>query len=81
MPVRKMTPHRERGGSRSCSPKVTTLGKQSSGGCSAAMAPGFDTLYQVAIQIPESLADGDYPVVTTVSGVQSPSNVLLTVLR
>ncbi len=47
----------------------------------AALAPGFAALYQVAIQIPESLADGDYPVVATVSGVQSPSSVLLTVRK
>jgi uncharacterized protein (TIGR03437 family) len=45
----------------------------------AALAPGFAALYQVAIQIPDSLADGDYPVIATVSGAQSPSNVLLTV--
>lgn len=47
---------------------------------SAALAPGSVALYQVAIQIPESLADGDYPIVATVSGSQSPSNVLLTVM-
>jgi uncharacterized protein (TIGR03437 family) len=46
----------------------------------AALAPGFAALYQVAIQIPESLGDGDYPVVAMVSGAQSPFNVLLTVL-
>ncbi len=47
----------------------------------AALAPGFAALYQVAIQIPESLPDGDYPIVATVSGVQSASNVLLRVQR
>jgi uncharacterized protein (TIGR03437 family) len=47
----------------------------------AALAPGFAALYQVAIQIPESLADGDYPIVATVSGAQSPADVFLTVLR
>lgn len=45
----------------------------------AALSPGFAALYQIAIQIPDSLADGDYPVVATVSGAQSPANVLLTV--
>jgi len=47
---------------------------------SAVLAPGFAALYQVAIQIPESLADGDYAVVASVAGAQSPGNVLLTVL-
>jgi len=47
----------------------------------AALAPGSAGLYQVAIQIPESMADGDYPVVATVAGVQSPSGVLLTVQK
>ena len=32
----------------------------------AAMAPGYAALYQVAIQIPASLSNGDYPVVATV---------------
>ncbi len=45
----------------------------------AALAPGFAGLYQVAIQIPTSLANGDYSVVATISGTQSPSTVLITV--
>lgn len=45
----------------------------------AALTSGFAGLYQVAIQIPESLVDGDYPVVAMVSGAQSPYKVLLTV--
>ena len=38
----------------------------------AALTPGYAGLYQVAIQIPTSLANGDYPVVATVSGAHSP---------
>jgi uncharacterized protein (TIGR03437 family) len=60
-------------------PVTVTLGNTPVTVYGAAMAPGFAALYQVAIQIPESLAEGDYPVVATVSGAQSPSNVLLTV--
>jgi cardiolipin synthase A/B len=45
----------------------------------AALAPGFAALYQVAIQIPETLADGDYAIVATISGAASPGAVLLTV--
>jgi cardiolipin synthase len=47
----------------------------------AALAPGFAAVYQIGIRIPDSLADGDYPVIATVSGSQSPSNVLLAVLK
>jgi uncharacterized protein (TIGR03437 family) len=45
----------------------------------AALAPGYASLYQVAIQIPPSLANGDYSVVATVDGAQSPTSVLITV--
>lgn len=45
----------------------------------AALAAGNAGLYQVAIQIPTSLANGDYAVVATVSGAQSPSTTLITV--
>lgn len=45
----------------------------------AALASGFAGLYQVAIQVPASLANGDYPVVATINGVQSPNTTLLTV--
>jgi uncharacterized protein (TIGR03437 family) len=47
----------------------------------AALASGFAALYQVAIQIPTSLADGDYPVVATVNGQSSPSTTLITVMH
>jgi len=43
-----------------------------------ALAPGFAGLYQVGIQIPQ-LADGDYPVIATISGSQSPATTLITV--
>jgi len=45
----------------------------------AALAPGFAGLYQVAIQVPASLADGDWPIVATIGGVQSPTGVVLSV--
>ncbi|HLG97293.1 MAG TPA: choice-of-anchor tandem repeat GloVer-containing protein [Bryobacteraceae bacterium] len=43
-----------------------------------ALAPGYAGLYQVAIQVPQ-LPDGDYPVVATISGAQSPSTTMITV--
>jgi uncharacterized protein (TIGR03437 family) len=45
----------------------------------AALAPGFAALYQVAIQIPSTLPDGDYSVVATVSGASSPASALITI--
>jgi uncharacterized protein (TIGR03437 family) len=60
---------------------TVTLGGTPTTVYGAALSPGFAALYQVAIQIPDSLADGDYPVVATISGAQSPAAVLLTVLR
>lgn len=44
-----------------------------------ALAPGLAGLYQVAIQVPASLANGDYPVIAGVNGQQSPTGVILTV--
>ena len=60
-------------------PVTVTFGNTPAMVYSAVLSPGYAALYQVAIQVPESLADGDYPVVATVSGVESPMNVLLTV--
>lgn len=66
---------------QTASPVTVALGDTPVTVFSAALAPGFAALYQIAIQIPESLTDGDYPVVATVSGAQSPSSVLLTVRK
>jgi uncharacterized protein (TIGR03437 family) len=45
----------------------------------AALASGSAGLYQVAIQVPPTLADGDWPIVATIGGVQSPGGVMLSV--
>jgi uncharacterized protein (TIGR03437 family) len=45
----------------------------------AALAPGSVGLYQIAIQVPPSLADGDWPVQATIGGVTSPAGAVLTV--
>ncbi len=39
----------------------------------------FAGLYQVNIQVPAGLADGDQPLVITVGGVASPANAFVTV--
>ena len=44
-----------------------------------ALSPGFAGLYQVAIQVPAALPDGDWPVIATVAGVPSPTGILLAV--
>ena len=45
----------------------------------AALTPGFAGLYQVAIQLPATLGDGDWPVIATIGGASSPSDVVLSV--
>ena len=47
----------------------------------AALAPTFAGLYQVAIQVPASMADGDYALQATVNGVSSPDGVTLSVKK
>jgi uncharacterized protein (TIGR03437 family) len=47
----------------------------------AALAPGNAGLYQIAVQVPGSVADGDQPLMAEVSGMASPSNVFLSVQR
>jgi len=62
-------------------PVTVTVGGLAATVFGAALTPGDAGLYQIAIQIPVALADGDYPVVAKVSGIPSPSSVLLTVQR
>ncbi|HKE26893.1 MAG TPA: IPT/TIG domain-containing protein, partial [Bryobacteraceae bacterium] len=47
----------------------------------AAVLSSYAAAYQIAIQIPASMADGDYPIVATINGAQSPSSSLLTIQR
>jgi uncharacterized protein (TIGR03437 family) len=56
-----------------------TVGGKPANVYGAALASGYAGLYQVAIQIPAGLANGDYPVVATVNGASSPSTTLITV--
>ena len=60
---------------------AVTLGGQPVTVLGTALSPGLAGVYQVAIQVPAALASGDYPVVATVTGGQTPANVLLTVQR
>jgi uncharacterized protein (TIGR03437 family) len=45
----------------------------------AALASGYAGLYQVAIQVPKFMPNGDWPLVATIGGVSSPSGLVLTV--
>jgi uncharacterized protein (TIGR03437 family) len=45
----------------------------------AALAPGFGGLFQVAIQVPASIPDGDWPIQASIGGVSSPAGVVLSV--
>jgi uncharacterized protein (TIGR03437 family) len=47
----------------------------------AALAPGSVGLYQIAIQVPPSLADGDWPIQALIGGVSSPAGTILYVHR
>jgi uncharacterized protein (TIGR03437 family) len=60
-------------------PVTVKIGTQAATVYGAALAPGFAGLYQVAIQIPALLANGDYPVVATINNVSSPSSTIITV--
>ncbi|HEX5229852.1 MAG TPA: IPT/TIG domain-containing protein [Bryobacteraceae bacterium] len=45
----------------------------------AALAPGSAGLYQIAIQVPDSLTAGDWPVIATIGGVDSPTGTVISV--
>ena len=46
-----------------------------------ALASSFAGLYQVAIQVPQSLADGDWPIKASIGSFQSPDGVVLSVKK
>jgi uncharacterized protein (TIGR03437 family) len=47
----------------------------------AALAPGFAGLYQIAIQVPPTLGDGDWSIRAQIGGVMSPTGTVLSVRR
>jgi uncharacterized protein (TIGR03437 family) len=63
------------------SPVSIKLGTTDAQVFGAALSPGFAGLYQIAIQVPASMADGDYAIKATVSGVSSPDGVILSVKK
>jgi uncharacterized protein (TIGR03437 family) len=47
----------------------------------AALASGFAGLYQVAIQVPSNMADGDWPVQVSIGGAASTVSMVLSVKK
>src|SRR5262249_1503315 len=45
----------------------------------AGVSPGTAGLYQLNIQVPTGLADGDYPLVLTVAGASTPGGGYITI--
>ena len=60
---------------------TVTINNQPATVYGAALASGFAAVYQVAIQVPETLADGDWPLVASVGGASSPATILLSVRK
>jgi uncharacterized protein (TIGR03437 family) len=60
-------------------PVTVTVGGIAATVYGAALSPGSAGLYQIALQVPATLADGDQPVVAQVAGVSSPGGVVLAV--
>jgi uncharacterized protein (TIGR03437 family) len=46
---------------------------------SATLTPGSAGLYQIAVQVPSGLTDGDQPVTCQVNSIQTPTGVVITV--
>ncbi len=60
-------------------PPTVMIGGVSAQVIGAALATGFAGLYQIAVQVPNGLADGDQPVTLTSNSVTSPAGVFLTI--
>ena len=61
------------------SPPTITVGGTTAIVYGAALASGSAGLYQIAIQVPPTLADGDWPIQASIGGVLSPAGTILTV--
>jgi uncharacterized protein (TIGR03437 family) len=59
------------------SPATVTVGNTTVNVLGTATTSGSVGLYQINIQLPQSIGSGDQPVVATVAGFQSPTGVNL----
>jgi uncharacterized protein (TIGR03437 family) len=60
-------------------PPTITVGGVQATVYGAALAPGFAGLYQIAIQIPATVAGGDQAVIAQVGSVSSPASVFVNI--
>jgi uncharacterized protein (TIGR03437 family) len=67
------------GGYSTASVPTVTINNTSATVYGAALAPGSAGLYQIAIQVPTTLADGDWPVQASIGGVTSPTGIVLSI--
>jgi uncharacterized protein (TIGR03437 family) len=67
------------GGYATASAPTVTIDNTSAIVYGAALAPGSAGLYQIAIQVPTTLADGDWPIQASIGGVSSPTEIVLSV--
>jgi uncharacterized protein (TIGR03437 family) len=58
---------------------AVTIGSTQATVYGTALAPGSAGLYQIAIQVPTRLADGDWPIQASIGGVTSPTGVVLSI--
>ncbi|HXA49899.1 MAG TPA: choice-of-anchor V domain-containing protein [Candidatus Acidoferrum sp.] len=63
------------------SPVTVTINNTPATVVYAVLSPGFAGLYQVAIQVPASLADGDWPIKASIGSFQSPDGIVLSVKK
>jgi len=66
-------------GTYTVSAVTATVGGQPVSVLSAALSPGSAGLYQIAIQLPPGLGNGDYEVIVAVNSVQSASGIHIAV--
>jgi uncharacterized protein (TIGR03437 family) len=67
------------GGYSTASAPLVTVNGISATVYGGALAPGSAGLYQIAIQVPSTLANGDWPIQATIGGVASPAGTILSV--
>ncbi len=67
------------GGYSTASAPTVTIDNAAATVYGAALAPGSAGLYQIAIQVPGTLAAGDWPIQASIGGVTSPAGVVLSI--
>jgi uncharacterized protein (TIGR03437 family) len=68
-----------RGGYPTASSPTVTVNNTPAIVYGVALAPGSAGLYQIAIQVPHTLADGDWPIQAIIGGTLSPTAIVLSV--